>query len=336
MARDIVIGLGTAGSLIVRRLLADSNDRAVRAVDFNNDWTKLKQHFEVLEAIGSGRLELIQGDATDKSSMQRVFRDVDGAAFFAFQGKSWRSAGKVDHNGVNTAAQAAAAAGVERVLLISSLFVSEKHGRNPLRIMLNTVRWRMMDNKLWGEQRVRECGAPYTIIRPGRFVDKDAGASTKLKSGQGDNINGSISPADVAAICVAAVKEPSLAGVTFEVVDEWAKMPEDGPEGAFKSPEEVEEDEAEGDVAYPTIGPPDSLESKDSIVEGSDDGIVLYPSLGGTTVATGATTSGSGVDGRDQDAAALTQQQLRDIFRGLEADATLAALQKVDALSLQA
>jgi hypothetical protein len=122
----------------------------------------------------------------------------------------------------------------------------------------------------------------------------------------------------------------------LQVVDEWAKMPEDGPEGAFKSPEEVEEDEAEGDVAYPTIGPPDSLESKDSIVEGSDDGIVLYPSLGDTTVATGATTSGSGVDGRDQDAAALTQQQLRDIFRGLEADATLAALQKVDALSLQA
>ena len=50
--------------------------------------------------------------------------------------------------GVKTAAEAAAKAGVQRVLLISSLLVTEQHGRHPLRIMLNTLRWRMMDNKV--------------------------------------------------------------------------------------------------------------------------------------------------------------------------------------------
>lgn len=50
--------------------------------------------------------------------------------------------------GAKTAAEAAAKAGVKRVLLISSLFVTEQHRRSPLRMMLNTVRWRMMDNKV--------------------------------------------------------------------------------------------------------------------------------------------------------------------------------------------
>ncbi len=44
------------------------------------------------------------------------------------------------------------------------------------------------------------------------------------RAGQGDTINGSISPVDVAAICVAALRDPNAAGVTFEVVDEWAKV----------------------------------------------------------------------------------------------------------------
>lgn len=334
MARDLVIGLGTAGSLIVRRLLSDTSDRGVRGVDFNDDWTDLKQHPEVLEAVRSGRLELLQGDATDKTSMARVFEGITGAAFFAFQGKAWRSAGKVDHNGVNTAAQAAAAAGVRRVLLISSLFVSEKHGRNPLRIMLNTVRWRMMDNKLSGEQRVRECGVPYTIIRPGRFVDKTVGAPVKLKSGQGDNISGSICPVEVAAICVAAVREASLEGVTFEVVDEWAKGPDDlkGDVAETQSPAEVADAEAEGDVAYPSIGPPDRVESKGGVDldEDSDDGVVAYPSIVDSTIggSTGGITSTSS-------RAPYMEADFRDVFHGLETDAALAALEKVSELSLQ-
>ncbi len=71
--------------------------------------------------------------------------------------------------------------------------------------------------QLKGEERVRESGAPYTIVRPGRFVSKAEGAPVKLKIGQGDNINGSISPLDVAAICVSALRNPTTVGVTFEV-----------------------------------------------------------------------------------------------------------------------
>ena len=71
--------------------------------------------------------------------------------------------------------------------------------------------------QLKGEERVRESGAPYTIVRPGRFVNKAEGAPVKLRIDQGDKINGSISPRDVAAICVSALRNPITVGVTFEV-----------------------------------------------------------------------------------------------------------------------
>ncbi len=71
--------------------------------------------------------------------------------------------------------------------------------------------------QLRGEQRVRESGVPYTVVRPGRFVGKPDGASVKLKAAQGDTINGSIDPVDVAAICVAALRDHAAIGVTFEV-----------------------------------------------------------------------------------------------------------------------
>lgn len=59
--RRFACATAQAGSLIVQRLLSDTTDRAVRGVDFNDDFTKLKQHPDVLAAVGSGRLELLKG-----------------------------------------------------------------------------------------------------------------------------------------------------------------------------------------------------------------------------------------------------------------------------------
>jgi uncharacterized protein YbjT (DUF2867 family) len=56
--------------------------------------------------------------------------------------------------------------------------------RHPLRIMLNNVRRGMMDRKRDGEEHLRRSGVPYCIVRPGRFVDKPAGAAAKLKTGR--------------------------------------------------------------------------------------------------------------------------------------------------------
>lgn len=218
---DVVIGLGPAGTKLVKHLLASGRD--VRAVDFE-DPTK---HPDKFGPVPDGtHLELMQGDATNAASMAKCLAGVEGAVL-AFQGRNYFSAGKVDEAGVKIVAAAAKEAGVKRVVLISSLFVTDRHKRHPLRIMLNNIRFKMMDRKRDGEQHLRNSGVPYCIVRPGRFVDKPAGAAAKLRAGQGDTLNGSISPVDVAAICAAALRNPAADGVTFEVVDEWAKAPDE-------------------------------------------------------------------------------------------------------------
>ena len=67
-------------------------------------------------------------------------------------------------------------------------------------------------------------------------------ACTVRLIGQGDSINGSISPVDVAAVCVAALQDPAASGVTFEIVDEWAKALEGNPDG---KPEGTPSDDTE-------------------------------------------------------------------------------------------
>ncbi len=51
-------------------------------------------------------------------------------------------------------AAAAAAAGVKRVVLISSAFVSPHNYWAPVRLILNTIKWRLMDSKF--EARLHE------------------------------------------------------------------------------------------------------------------------------------------------------------------------------------
>lgn len=50
-------------------------------------------------------------------------------------------------------------------------------------------------------------------------------------AGQGDTLSGSISPVDVATVCIGALRDPDADGVTFEVIDEWAKAPDEQTTG---------------------------------------------------------------------------------------------------------
>lgn len=49
-----------------------------------------------------------------------------------------------------------------------------------MRILLNNIRYGLMDNKLKGEDLLRQSGAKYTIIRPGGLTSA-AGGKEQLK-----------------------------------------------------------------------------------------------------------------------------------------------------------
>ena len=89
---DVVIGVGTAGTYVVKALL--SSGRSVRAVDFEDP----RKHAERFGIIPEGvELQLVQGDATDAKSVARFLSGPVDGVILAFQGGGYLSAGKVDH-----------------------------------------------------------------------------------------------------------------------------------------------------------------------------------------------------------------------------------------------
>ncbi|HEX5692290.1 MAG TPA: NAD(P)H-binding protein, partial [Roseiflexaceae bacterium] len=115
----------------------------------------------------------------------------------------------VDKQGVANLVAAAQAAGVERMLLISSIGATRPE--HPLNRF-----GRVLDAKLAGEETLRASKLMYTIIRPGGLIDESGGQPLRLD--QGDTISGRISRADVARVAVAALLSSAAIGKTFEAI----------------------------------------------------------------------------------------------------------------------
>jgi len=74
----------------------------------------------------------------------------------------------------------------------------------------------ILDNKLKGEEALRESGADYTIFRPGGL--NDDWPSGRPFISQGDLAVGRINRADVASLLVAMLSEPKATKKTFEAI----------------------------------------------------------------------------------------------------------------------
>jgi uncharacterized protein YbjT (DUF2867 family) len=84
---------------------------------------------------------------------------------------------------------------------------------NPLNKMFGDVlKW-----KLKGEDALRASGVPYTVVRPGGLLNKPGRQQTVIFE-QGDTVSTqtTIARADVADICVQALKYPEALNKTFE------------------------------------------------------------------------------------------------------------------------
>lgn len=157
-------------------------------------------------------VEYATGDVRDRGSIDAAMKGVRYAisAIGATPRDPANAPELVDFQGVRNLAEAAAAAKVDQLVIVSSAGVTrEDHPLN-----------RMFDNVLvWkgkGEDAVRASGVPYTIVRPGGLTDKPGGqAGVRLE--QGDRGTGFIPRADVARVCVAALKSPAARNRTFEV-----------------------------------------------------------------------------------------------------------------------
>lgn len=62
---------------------------------------------------------------------------------------------------------------------------------HPVRVLLNNIRWSLMDNKFASEQQLRQAGIPFTIVRPGGLNNTPAGEQ-QLQAGADASMLGTI------------------------------------------------------------------------------------------------------------------------------------------------
>jgi uncharacterized protein YbjT (DUF2867 family) len=213
----VVVGAGgPTGLLCIKRIL-EVTDFQVRAVVRS----KARSEHAVRAAAGpdaSTRIETFEADVTLPSTLPAA---VAGAEYVlcAAGGKGFFSAEAVDNLGVGNLVDAVKAAGCcKRFVLVSGICTHPSNKYHPARVVLNTfVRWRTLEHKFAGEERVAASGLPYTIIKPPLLTNEparqfqlhlevDATRECPIGTGTGPY---SVSRADVAAVCVAALLRPS-------------------------------------------------------------------------------------------------------------------------------
>ena len=169
----------------------------------------------------------ITADVTKPETLLTAIEGVE-TVIFAATAPAFGKPSDVDYIGLTSTAQACIAASVPRLVVISGAGVTKLD--SPAYKFLNRFGGRM-DAKLDGEAAVREAyrsaqpGVTFTIIRPSGLRDADwaeglpAKGPTALEINQGDEVAGSISRADLAAVCVECAMSDAAAGKTFEVYD---------------------------------------------------------------------------------------------------------------------
>jgi uncharacterized protein YbjT (DUF2867 family) len=117
---------------------------------------------------------------------------------------------RVDYLGTRNLVDAMKGAGIDRLVLVSSMCVSNFF--HPLNLFWLVLFWKQQ-----AEAYIRESGLTYTIVRPGGLKNEDA--PTPVVMASADSLfEGSIPRSQVAAVCVEALECSAAYGKTVEVV----------------------------------------------------------------------------------------------------------------------
>jgi uncharacterized protein YbjT (DUF2867 family) len=196
----LVVGAtGRTGRLIVRRLL--ERGAAVRA---------LVRDRARSDALLPPDVSRFVGDVRRVGTLAAPMAGA-GVVIVATSGgvDHDNSAELVDYYGTHNVVSQAAAAGVDLLVFVSTIYASRpEHYQD---VEPTSLGW-----KARAEEVVRESGIPYCIVRSGWLIDGTGGAA--LAVSQGDTAEGRLSRADLARACVELVTLPEARGKTFELV----------------------------------------------------------------------------------------------------------------------
>jgi uncharacterized protein YbjT (DUF2867 family) len=184
----VVLGAtGRTGRLVVEQALAAGHTV-----------TALVRSPEKL-TTGNSRLRVITGEATDTSALSRALEGAD-AVISTLGGR-----GSVIADSTQAIVAAARAAGVSRVVVLSSWVVERDRMDAATRLLTGLAMGPVIKDKSAGEQVLRQSGLEWTIVYASLLTDGPANGSVAvLSEGAKRRVSERISRADVAAWMVQA------------------------------------------------------------------------------------------------------------------------------------
>ncbi|HEU5107877.1 MAG TPA: NAD(P)H-binding protein [Micromonosporaceae bacterium] len=202
--RVVIAGGHGQIALLLERLLVDRGDQAVGIV-------RNPDHAAELTAIGAQAV-VLDLERADLDAVAEVLAGADAAVFAAGAGPGSGVARKdtVDRAAAMLFADAAQAAGVRRHLQISAMGLDR--AGDPA---VDEVFRAYLAAKDAAERDLRRRDLDWTILRPGRLTDGPATGRVVLADSAPP---GAVSRADVAAVLLDLLDDPSTAGRTLELV----------------------------------------------------------------------------------------------------------------------
>ena len=207
---------GRTGRLIVKELLG--RDFVVRAL------TGRPAGPENTSGLRGPNIEIVFGDLGSVESLGKVMSGADYliSALGSRKIFSKKEFEKVDVVANRNLAEAAKAAGVKQMVVISSIGAGDS--REAISCFFRGLMGRVLEGKTRMEAAIKAVGLDYTIIRPGGFSNKPL--SGEIALGEGGKIGGMVQREQIAKFCVDVISNPATKNRTFEVVDLAKVKPE--------------------------------------------------------------------------------------------------------------
>lgn len=136
------------------------------------------------------------------------------------------AAHEVDNLGTCKLIDAAKAAGIKKVVMVSSILTNGRNwgqAKSPGFVVTNAF-GNVLDEKIIAENYLRASGLDYTIVRPGGLKAKPPAGELRI-SGE-DTLNaGEISRDLVADVCVASLTDAKASNKVLEIIEDAETEP---------------------------------------------------------------------------------------------------------------
>ena len=181
-------------------------------VDRNISVKALVRDLETAKNLFPTEVELVLGDVLQPETLKKAIADctVLFCATGAKPSLDFTGPLQVDYFGTKNLVDIAKSSGIEHVVLVSSLCVSQFF--HPLNLF-----WLILFWKQQAENYLQESGLTYTIVRPGGLKNEDNTFPIVMSSAD-TLFDGSIPRQKVAHICVESLFQPSAQNKIVEIV----------------------------------------------------------------------------------------------------------------------